>query len=218
MLIHIVDYGMGNLRSVHNAVRFLGYDVRIVDDADTVAAADVVVLPGVGAFGQAMENIRRLGLYDVLDEHVQSKGRPLFGICLGMQLAARSSSERGTHAGFGWIDGDVVSLADRGASLRVPHVGWNILRTVTPSPLTEDIQSTTSFYFDHSFELQCDARHTAAVCDYGGDLVAAIRKDNLFATQFHPEKSQSSGLRLLRRFFDAVGAPRPRSDRRTARC
>ena len=218
MLIRIVDYGMGNLRSVYNAVRFLGYDVDIGDDADTVSAADVVVLPGVGAFGQAMENIRRLGLYDALDEHVRSKEKPFFGICLGMQLAARSSSERGAHVGFGWIDGDVVSLADREAPLRVPHVGWNTLRPVTPSPLTEDIQPTTSFYFDHSFELRCDVRHTAAVCDYGGDLVAAIRKDNLFATQFHPEKSQSSGLQLLRRFFDAVGVPRPESNQRTARC
>jgi imidazole glycerol-phosphate synthase subunit HisH len=204
----IVNYGMGNLRSVYNAVHFLDYDVEISGKSSVVAEADIVILPGVGSFGQAITNIHEMGLYEVLDDHVRRHDKPFLGICLGMQLATRHSSEGGRHEGFGWIDGEVTSLGQRPRAMRVPHVGWNTLDVVNASPLAERSDAGTNYFFDHSYEVRCDTAVVSAVCDYGEPVVAALRRGNFFATQFHPEKSQTSGLRLLRRFFDAVGAPR----------
>jgi len=204
----IVNYGMGNLRSVYNAIRLLDYEVEVSAEPLVISDADILILPGVGSFGQAITNIREMGLFDVLDDHVRRDGKPFLGICLGMQLATRYSSEGGQHRGFEWIDGEVTSLSQRPQSERVPHVGWNTLDVVNNSPLTDGIKPHTSYYFDHSYEVRCEANAISAVCDYGAPVVAALRKDNFFATQFHPEKSQTSGLRMLRRFFDSVGAPR----------
>ncbi len=209
----IVNYGMGNLRSVYNAVRRLDYEVVVSGVPSTIAGADIVILPGVGSFGQAIKNICEMGLYDVLDDHVRRHGKPFLGICLGMQLATRSSNEGGLHRGFDWIDGDVTSLNQRPQVRRVPHVGWNTLKVVNQSPLTDRIDKDTSYYFDHSYEVRCEESVVCAVCDYGALVVAAVQKNNVVATQFHAEKSQVSGLRLLRRFFDAVGAPRRTSGR-----
>jgi len=206
--IVIVDYGMGNLTSVANALRFLGGAPLVSDDPARVREADAIILPGVGAFAQAMENLERRGLVPALSEQVRERGRPFLGICLGMQLLAESSTEMGPHRGLGWIRAHAVEL-QRDERLPVPHVGWNDVRAVASTPLFTHLPAATNFYFDHSYQLVCDdARDVAAVCAYGADLVAAVHRDNIFAVQFHPEKSQIKGLELLRNFLNYVEARR----------
>lgn len=204
--IVIVDYGMGNLTSVGNAMRLLGYTPEITNSADRITAADAIILPGVGAFAPAMDNLDRLGLTSVLTEQVLQKSMPFLGICLGMQLIAESSTEMGLHKGLGWIRARVEEISPAG-NLTVPHVGWNNIRVVSSTPLFCNLPPETHYYFDHSFHMVCDdAGDIAAVCSYGGDLVAAVQHGNIFATQFHPEKSQTMGLKLLRNFLNHVEA------------
>lgn len=202
--IVIIDYGMGNLTSVENALKFLGYIPQISSNSDQIVAADAILLPGVGAFAPAMENLERLGLISVLSEQVLEKGIPFLGICLGMQLIAASSTEMGVHKGLGWIKARVEELRPAN-KLAVPHVGWNNIRVISSAPLFTNLPPETHYYFDHSFHMVCDdVRDVAAVCSYGGDLVAAVQQSNIFATQFHPEKSQTMGLKLLRNFLNYV--------------
>ncbi len=203
--IVIVDYGMGNLRSVVNALAFLKYSPIISSDRDTIAAAHAYVLPGVGAFGVAMKNLKERNLIDVLNENVIVRKKPLLGICLGMQLIAQSSSEMGLHAGLGWTAGQVVQI-DGGEQLRVPHVGWNEVRPVNGHRLFANLPPSTHFYFDHSYHLICDEDMVVARCNYGVSLVAAVQRDHIWAVQFHPEKSQTAGLKLLRNFMNFVEA------------
>ncbi|WP_454021053.1 imidazole glycerol phosphate synthase subunit HisH [Azospirillum sp. Marseille-Q6669] len=202
----IVDYGMGNLASVAGAIRFLGYSATVANDAASLAAADVIILPGVGAFGQAMANLCRFGLIEALDREVHGKGKPFLGVCLGMQLLAEHSTEEGAHQGLGWIPGRVERIGQNDPGLRVPHVGWN---GVSPGPadsLFADRGADVAYYFDHSYHLICPPDIVAATCTYGDELVAAVHTGTIFATQFHPEKSQTAGLKLLRRFFRCIGA------------
>lgn len=203
-MIGIVDYGMGNLRSVLHAFSLLTDDVMICADPEEVAKLDRVVVPGVGAFGECMANLREHGMLDALNEAVLQRRRPTLGICLGMQAMARSSEEGQTrHQGLGWFEADVIKLAPRDSSLRIPHVGWNDLTLATPCPLFRGVPKHPDFYFVHSFWMRCDRpQDVAATFDYGGDFTAAICKDNIFATQFHPEKSQDHGLKVLENFLD----------------
>jgi len=202
----VIDYGMGNLHSVTNAIGRLGYRAEVTSDPDRLRAADVVVLPGVGAFGEAMANLARGGMLDVLDELIRKRRKPLLGICLGMQLLARNSDEEGFFDGLGWLDTEVRRLAPNHPSLRVPHVGWNSVRPGPAGDLFSGLPQESSFYFDHSYRMTCNPEIVAATTDYGGALVAAVQRDNIFAVQFHPEKSHVSGLKLLRRYFDEIGA------------
>lgn len=204
----IVDYGMGNLASVAGAIRFLGYSAVVAGDAASLDAADVIVLPGVGAFGQAMTNLRRLGLVDALDREVHGRGKPFLGICLGMQLLAERSTEEGEHQGLGWIAGCVELIGGDDPDLRVPHVGWNNITPGSAGSLFANEDVDVAYYFDHSYHLLCPPEIVAATCTYGEQLTAAVHTANIFATQFHPEKSQVAGLKLLRRFFDRIGARR----------
>lgn len=201
--ILIVNYGMGNIGSVSNALDYLGGKYVISNHKRDLGLADAIILPGVGAFGAAMENLRQLDLVDELTEQVTIKKKPFLGICLGMQLLAKDSVEMGHFAGLGWIDGNVVEI-DPSAGLRVPHVGWNEVTPTQPDPLFRRIEEGAHFYFDHSFHLQCSEPAVSAVCEYGGRYVAAIQKENILAVQFHPEKSQRSGLKLLRNFLNFV--------------
>ena len=203
--VAIVDYGVGNTHSVANALRFLGYDTTVTSVRAELAAADVLLLPGVGAFGPAMDNLRRTGLADALGELVTGKKKPLLGICLGMQVLATDSDENGLHQGLGFVPGHVRRLQVP-AGLSVPQVGWNDLEVVQRHPLFDRVGDKLNFYFDHSYHFECEDRYLAASCDYGGRITAAVHRDNVFGVQFHPEKSQSSGLRLLRGFFLAVSA------------
>ena len=201
-MIAIVDYGMGNLRSVERALRELRADGRLVRDHDELRQAERLILPGVGAFGIAMQRLRELGLVDVLNELVIEERRPLLGICLGMQLLCNESHEHGHHEGLGWIPATVRRIDPGDARLRVPHVGWNDVRATGDSVLFDGGPAEGVFYFVHSYYVDCDNDSiVSARCRYGVDLTATIEHGNIAATQFHPEKSQVDGLALLDRFI-----------------
>jgi imidazole glycerol-phosphate synthase subunit HisH len=203
MTIAIVDYGMGNLRSLTNAFAYLGREVQITSEADVLAKAERIVLPGVGAFGDAMRAIRERGLEEALTRQALDVRKPVLGICLGMQLFARSSAEHGIHQGLAWLDADIRRL-DVAPSLKVPHVGWNNLDFPGNDWLFRGIRpEEANFYFVHSFQMVCHHEEDlVATTDYGGPVTAVVRRGNLIAAQFHPEKSQDNGLRFLDNWVD----------------
>lgn len=199
-MIAVVDYGMGNLHSVRHALEYVGAEVRVTSRPQDLRAADRIVLPGVGAFGECVQNLRATGLVDVLEEEVLHRGKPFFGICLGMQVLARTGYENGEQPGLNWLRlSSRFELEAHG--LAVPHVGWNEVTPQADSPLFKGLGKDRTFYFVHSYYLLTDdLTLVAATCDYGGPFTAAILCNNIFATQFHPEKSQRNGLRLLENF------------------
>lgn len=201
--ILVIDYKVGNHQSVINSLSFLGYNFAVSNEKRDIEKAGSYVLPGVGAFGEAMRNLAEMGIIESLREQVLVKKKPLLGICLGMQVLAEDSVENGFFKGLGWIKGNVVKLKER-KGLRVPHIGWNNIRILKKDPLFSRIPSEANFYFDHSYYFMTDEEYVAATCDYGGDVVVAVQKDNIFGVQFHPEKSQTAGLKLLRSFFSYI--------------
>lgn len=205
-MIAIVEYGMGNVRSLRNAFEYLGEEVIVTADPDLLDDAARIVLPGVGAFGDAMAAIRERGLEPVLQRQARTLNKPVLGVCLGMQLIANSSDEHGQHRGLGWIDADVRRL-DVARPLKVPHVGWNSIDFAPDDWLFHGIKpGEANFYFVHSFHMVCHhPGDLIATADYGGRLTAVVRSGNVTATQFHPEKSQDNGLALLRNWVQ--GAP-----------
>ena len=204
--VAIVDYGMCNLDSVRRAFEELGARATIVDDPAGLERADRIVLPGVGAFPDAMRNLHLRGLDDALTKHVLDAGAPFLGICLGMQLLATSGHEVAPTPGLGWFDADVVRLRPDAEGVRVPHIGWNEVDTVAGSgagALFAGIPPCADFYFVHSFHVESRRDgDVLATTPYCGSFVSAIAHDNVFAVQFHPEKSQQHGLRLLRNFLE----------------
>lgn len=202
-MIGIIDYGLGNLTSVAGAVEKLGFEPRISADLEVLARADKLILPGVGAFGDGMQNLHDRGLVAPLTEMVQGGGKPVLGICLGFQLLALESEEFGTHEGLGWITARVRRLQPDDAELRIPHVGWNELHQVRECVLFEEVPDEALFYYVHSFRLDpVTPDMVVGVTDYGGRIVAAVQRDTIYGVQFHPEKSQRYGLRLLRNFLE----------------
>lgn len=200
-MIAIIDYGLGNLRSVAGAVAKLGFESRITDRVDVLTVADKLILPGVGAFGDGIANLRERKLTEPLTDLVIRQRKPILGICLGAQLLANESEEFGHHKGLGWINASVIRLHPHDG-LRIPHVGWNNLVETRPSILFEGIPSDALFYFVHSFHMACgDPALVTAQCDYGIQFTAVVQRENIYATQFHPEKSQEHGLRLLKNFL-----------------
>ncbi len=201
--VAIIDLGVGNLRSVAHSFSMLGANVIVTTDAADIAAADRLVLPGVGAFAAYADKLSGSGVREVLEREAREKGKPLLGICLGMQVLATVSEEHGEHRGLGWIPGRVVKLDVANAPhLRVPHMGWNHLRPRGACPMLEGVGPESTFYFVHSYALRPDdPAHDVADCEHGATFCAAVMHENLFATQFHPEKSQRDGLRLLERFL-----------------
>jgi glutamine amidotransferase len=195
--IAILDYGMGNLRSVEKALEHVGVTASITSDAGEVRAADGVILPGVGAFPRAMERIRELGLDELIAER-RGEGLPILGICLGLQLLFESSSELGGAAGLGLLEGPVGALEAEG--LKVPHIGWEPVRWERESRLTDGIPSETPFYFVHSFAPRPRGEDLLGSAAYGARFACAAERDNVFGVQFHPEKSSAAGLRLLSNF------------------
>ena len=202
----IVDYGVGNLFSLQHSLLAIGQPSLVTSDPDELRRADRVILPGVGAFGAAMENLNRSGLRDAMNEAVLQRGRPFLGICLGMQLVAARGTEKGLFDGLGWIPGEVRLMAPTDPDIKLPHVGWNDIVIERNLPLFQGLKKERAFYFVHSYAL-CpqDPAHIAAACEYGGSLVAAVYRDNIFATQFHPEKSQKNGLTILENFAEWEG-------------
>lgn len=201
--IVIVDYGMGNIRSVRNALERMGASVSESHREEDLLTADGLILPGVGAFGEAMANLNARGLVQPLLRAVKSEGKPLLGICLGMQLLADSSEERGQSKGLSLIPGEVRRIPVP-PGLRLPHIGWNSLSIKKKEPLFNNASEGDAVYFVHSFHYVCDAADVSATTDYGGELVAAVQRGNVFGMQFHPERSQSKGLILLGNFVDHV--------------
>jgi glutamine amidotransferase len=201
-VIAIVDYGMGNLHSVRHALDRAGAEAAISAAPEALRAADRIVLPGVGAFGECAARLRATGLIEALEEEVLKRGKPMLGICVGMQLLAETGSELGSHAGLGWMPGTVDRLAPDVRDLKVPHVGWNEVAWTRETPMSKGLSKSPHFYFVHSYRLfPREAALIAAECDYGGAFPAAVQFRNVFATQFHPEKSQDAGLRLLENFL-----------------
>jgi glutamine amidotransferase len=205
----IVDYGSGNLRSAAKAFERaasdagLGGEVIVSADAKALAAADRIVLPGVGAFGDCKRGLEALpGMIEELNEQVLVKRKPFFGICVGMQLMAEIGREHGDHRGLGWIKGVVEAIAPADTSLKVPHMGWNELRFSRAHPLFAGLGGARDAYFVHSYHLKpSDPEDAIATVDYGGAIVAAVGRDNIVGTQFHPEKSQANGLAIIANFL-----------------
>jgi glutamine amidotransferase len=201
--IAIIDYGLGNLRSVQGAVEKVGFEPIITHQADELRAARKLILPGVGAFGDGMQNLRDRRLVELLTELVMRDGKPILGICLGAQLIAKQSEEFGVHLGLGWVDARVTRLVPADRELRVPHVGWNEVQRKKPCVLFDGIPQSALFYFVHSFYIATgDPELVAGESDYGMRFASVIQAKNIYATQFHPEKSQLHGLAMLKNFLE----------------
>lgn len=204
-MINIIDYEMGNLRSVEKAFEKLGFEARVSDKPEDITTADKVVLPGVGAFRDCINNLREGGFVEPLLAHVEA-GKPLLGICVGMQMLFDESEEFGRHQGLGLIPGKVVrfpsGMVENGERLKVPHMGWNNISIKKESPIFSDIKDNSFVYFVHSY--YCAAENpadVAASCRYGDvEFCASLWRDNIMATQFHPEKSQDIGLNIFKNF------------------
>ncbi|APL94248.1 imidazole glycerol phosphate synthase subunit HisH [Sphingobium indicum] len=197
----LIDYGAGNLHSVHNALRKAGAtDAVITADADVVARADRIVLPGVGAFRACRDALVAIpGMVEAMNEAVHQRGAPFLGVCVGMQLLADAGEEFGRHEGLGWIGGTVRLIEPQDPAVKVPHMGWNDVTLRGAPPLLE----TGEAYFLHSYHFDAaDQADVAAVTDHGGPLVAAVARDTIIGCQFHPEKSQNYGLSFLSRFLE----------------
>jgi glutamine amidotransferase len=198
--ITIIDYEVGNIFSICSALDFLGYNYRISNDEMVIASADALILPGVGAFGQGINQLRNRRLDYTIRDFVTNKQRPLIGICLGMQLLATSSEEHGLHDGLNLIPGKVKRIGSHD-DLYGTHVGWSTLKT-TKSDTFISASKNQNFYFDHSYHFVPESDdHVIAKSEYGMDIIAAVQKDNICGVQFHPEKSQKTGLKMLRSFF-----------------
>ena len=202
-MIAVVDYGVGNLFSLVSSLSAVGADAVITGDAEVLRRADKIILPGVGAFGDAAAKLRATGLDKVIIEEAKA-GKPLLGICLGMQLLLERSFEYGEHEGLGLIEGDIVPISSVIPSdLKIPHIGWNALKfTENKSPLFKYINEGDHVYFVHSFYGANCEKNTIAVSEYGADLTAAVANGNVMGCQFHPEKSGTVGLNILRAFCE----------------
>ncbi len=201
--VAIVDYGMCNLDSIARAVEECGGRPVVTDQPQDLREATQIILPGVGAFPDAVRNLRERGFARALEEEVIGHGIPFLGICLGMQLMARSGCEGETTDGLGWIDGEAVRLEPTPEDSRIPHIGWNNIEILQKSPLFDGVAPDRDFYFVHSYHLRCnDAGQVAATTPYAGGFVSAVRRDHIFGVQFHPEKSQKVGFQVLRNFLN----------------
>lgn len=201
-MIAVIDYGAGNLRSVLHALNYLGIqDLRLVRHPEDMVGADKVILPGVGAFGAGMQQLHQQGLVEPIRE-AAAAGIPYLGICLGMQFLFDSSDEMGDHAGLQILRGKVTRFEDR-PGLKVPHMGWNVLKPTRDTPIFKGLAPDSYVYFVHSYYcVPADSAQISGVVDYGGDFCVAVQADNIFGVQFHPEKSQQAGLQILQNFIN----------------
>lgn len=197
-MIAIIDYGVGNLFSLMQSLKKIGADSVVTADNSQIERADRLILPGVGAFGDAAQKLKDSGLDDVIKSQTAA-GKPLLGICLGMQLLFDKSFEYGEHSGLGLIKGEVLPLSDYIRGLKIPHMGWNSLEFVDDNPIFKNLKQGEYVYFVHSFFAKCN-KGLSAVTDYGIKVTAAVRKGNVYGVQFHPEKSGAAGLEILKAF------------------
>ncbi len=207
-MIAIIDYGVGNIFSLYSSLKYIGADAILTDDVQKIKDADRLILPGVGAFGDAAQKLRNTGLDSLIMEQAKC-GKPLMGICLGMQLLFDRSFEYGVHKGLGLIEGDIVPIEDDvPENLKIPHIGWNALHFPKDKPKSEVfkyINENDCVYFVHSYYgKNCDSS-VIATCEYGSELTAAVGYDNIYGMQFHPEKSGETGLKILKAFSQING-------------
>ena len=201
-MIAIVDYGVGNLFSLKSSFAYIGHEARVTGDREEILSADRIVLPGVGAFGDAADKLRATGLDEAVQEAAK-RGKPLLGICLGMQLLFDEGEEFGLHRGLGLIPGRVVSMRPAvPSSLKLPQIGWNGLRLVRPHPLFRDVRDGEQVYFVHSFHGTDCAGSLLATTEYGAEITAAVGRGCVMGCQFHPEKSGAVGLKILKAFAE----------------
>lgn len=201
-MIRIIDYGVGNLFSLRSSLRAIGIDADYTGDPAEIRKADKLILPGVGAFRDAREALRSTGLDRVVQEEA-GKGKPLMGICLGMQMLFNRSYEYGEYEGLGLIPGEIVPMEGRiPKDLPIPHIGWNELMLKQPSPLMKNTANGDYVYFVHSYYAETPAEYVIATTDYGVEMTAAVQKDNVYGCQFHPEKSSEVGLSILKAFCE----------------
>lgn len=199
-MVAVIDYGVSNLKSVVNALEFLGAEVCVVKKACQLEKAERIILPGVGTFSEGMKNLKKMKLIKPLEKEVFGHKKPFLGICLGMQLLAESGCEGGTSRGLGWIKGKVKKFEIK--NLKVPHTGWDDLVIKKNSYLFQGVEKDKNFYFVHSYYFDVEEKNIiSAACEYGKIFPAALQKVNIFATQFHPEKSQQNGLKVLENYL-----------------
>lgn len=204
-MIGVIEYGMGNILSVCNAIEHLGFPSRVINNSGGLRDVDKIILPGVGAFGKGMDLLREMGFIETLNEEVIKKNKPFLGICLGMQLICKESFEFGRRDGLGWLPASVRRL-DPALGIRVPHIGWDDINIKKPCCLVKDLYGAGNpdVYFVHSFYVDsADGDFVAATCEYGVEFAALIEKGNICAAQFHPEKSQKAGLSIIKNFAEA---------------
>ena len=201
-MIAIIDYGVGNLFSLSSSLKAVGQDVVITGDPQVIKSAKRLILPGVGAFGDAAKKLTDSGLRELIIEEAQN-GKPLLGICLGMQMLFEKSYEYGCHEGLGLISGSIVPLEGRiPKSLNIPHIGWNGLKIKPADPILKYLNDGDCVYFVHSFYAECDEKYITSTAEYGIDVTASVRNGNVFGCQFHPEKSGNVGLSILKAFCE----------------
>ena len=200
-MIVIIDYGLGNVRSIYAKFVQIGENVKISGSFADIESADKIILPGVGAFDAGMENLRNLEIIPLLNKKVNHERIPILGICLGMQILTTKSDE-GISSGLGYVDAETVRFKfDPSTSLNIPHMGWNTIQFRQDTPLLEQIPDNSRFYFVHSFHVQCfEKNNIIAITNYGYDYPSIIQKENIYGVQFHPEKSHSQGIQLLKNF------------------
>ena len=193
---------MGNLRSVQKGFEKVGFKAIVTSNPKEVLRCSKVVLPGVGAFKDCMKNLENKGFIEMLNHEIIEKKKPILGICLGMQVMAKNSTEGGFYDGLGWFDAEVIKIETKLNELKIPQIGWNNLKFDTDSFLFKNIPTSSSFYFVHSYYMHCfNPSDIMATCVYGTEITAAVQRENIVATQFHPEKSQEIGLRVLENFI-----------------
>lgn len=205
-MVSIVDYGMGNLRSVQKALNRVGCDADITSNIQKIAEAEKLILPGVGHFRRGMQNLEELGLIELLNKKVLEEKTPILGICLGMQLFTMHSEEGDSH-GLGWIDAQTIRFQfdQEKSNVRIPHIGWNNVQVTKENLLFKGLSDSASFYFVHSYYVKCSKpENVLATSDYGLTFACSINKDNIWGTQFHPEKSHDDGLVILENFLNIV--------------
>lgn len=202
-MIAVIDYNMGNLRSVQNAFEKIGHHVDIINDPDKLKQYDKIILPGVGAFGDAMEHLKENNLDKAIQEFAKS-GKPMLGVCLGMQLLFENGEEFGNHTGLGLIEGNVKAFDQNKfrSPLKIPHMGWNDMIIQKESPLFQRLPKTFYLYFVHSFHAVCDEKYIIGKTLYGYEFASAVQKENIFGFQPHPEKSHDNGLQILKNFTE----------------
>lgn len=205
-MIVIVDYGVGNLGSIKNMFKKIGYKAEPSSDPSVLREAEKLILPGVGAFDAGMKNLRERGIIDLLNELVLEKKVPVLGHCLGMQLMTKKSAE-GTEAGLGWIEAESIrfTFEEHQSHLKIPHMGWNTLNIQRPHPIVSNLEAEARFYFVHTYHIVCkNDSDVVAYTDYGYNFASVIQKENIIGAQFHPEKSHKFGMQFLRNFAEST--------------